>query len=94
MLPFLGDPGVRSNSSTPWGRQIPQDGVAAAPVVEHGDVLKQIARGLASSRVAHAVRPPIVEAVEKIPGRGALPAVTLRDIDSRMPYIFRRVWQA
>lgn len=45
--------------------QVGQAGVAAAPVVEHGDVLEQIARGLVSGRVAHAMHPLVLEAVEE-----------------------------
>ena len=50
--------------------QVGQAGVAAAPVIEHGDVLEQIARRLVSSRIACAMNPLILEAVEEALGRG------------------------
>ena len=58
-------------------RQISQCGVAAAPVVEDGDVLEQIARGLVASRIARAMNPLILEAVEEALSRGVVPAVAL-----------------
>lgn len=71
ILPF--DPVLQERGR----RQISQAGVAAAPVVEHGDVLEQIARGLVSGRVAHAMHSLILEAVEEALSRCVVPAVTL-----------------
>lgn len=51
--------------------------MAAAPVVEHGDVLEQITRGFVASRIAHAMNLLVLKAVEEALGRGVVPAVAL-----------------
>ena len=76
MLPFLAYPAVDPLLHERRRRQIAHAGVGGL-VLEHGDVLEQIARALVSGRVAYPKHPLIVEAVEEAIGRRVIPAVAL-----------------
>jgi hypothetical protein len=51
--------------------------VAATPVVEHLDVVEQIGNGLGATRVARAMHPFVLQAVEEALRGRVVPAISL-----------------
>ncbi len=67
-------------------RAVAQRGVAAPPVIERCDVLEQVGFGLCTRRVAGAVDPFVLQAVEEALRGRVVPAIALRLIEAVMAY--------
>ena len=75
-------------------RVVTERGVTTTPVVEHFDVVEQIGDRVLSVRVARAVHPLVLQAVEEALRRRVVPAVALRLIEQIMAYSVSLSWNA